>query len=163
MRQMLLVAVLVAPVQALADDYPSDAGGKDRLCAAIGDTPNIAVGPRDRMFFNEECSCVPGKGCGYAGAPRWRAQLQRFAEAQAVENQRKATKEAQRKERWRKITPARKATAEARAAFWKCTDEAGVICAQELITLRDACEANGLRQVWGDGRNGGPGDECYKR
>jgi hypothetical protein len=33
---------------------------KDRLCQAISETPNVAVPPRDRAFFQDHCACFDG-------------------------------------------------------------------------------------------------------
>jgi len=43
----------------------------DRLCRAIGDTPNVAVPPRDRAFFQDHCACLIGE-CAYKGGTRHR-------------------------------------------------------------------------------------------
>lgn len=43
----------------------------DRLCQAIGDTPKIAVPPRDRAFFEDHCTCLDDE-CVYTGGARYK-------------------------------------------------------------------------------------------
>ena len=62
--------VLAAPLLLVAVPVSTQVSN-DRLCRAIGDTPNVAVPPRDRAFFQDHCECLIGE-CAYHGGTRHR-------------------------------------------------------------------------------------------
>ncbi len=99
----------------------------DKLCEAIGDSPRIAVPPRDLLWFREHCDCYPTLGCAALGTPRMKelreeaaakvarmkeqeARLKREA-AEKRARQEKAAK-AEARERERREQPIREALRE---------------------------------------------------
>src|SRR5689334_12640577 len=62
MRAIVLMvccgSLTLAGSRALAVDYTPD-----EMCSAIGETPNVAVPPLDRIYFKKNCACVPRHGC----------------------------------------------------------------------------------------------------
>ncbi len=60
------VALLV-----LVGSTSADTISDDRLCQAIGNTPNDAVPPQDRAFFEDNCFCYRGD-CAYRDSPRYK-------------------------------------------------------------------------------------------
>jgi hypothetical protein len=64
--------LVIAAVAAISAGRSSAADiSNDRLCRAIGETPNVAVPPRDRAFFQDHCECLIGE-CAYKGSARHR-------------------------------------------------------------------------------------------
>lgn len=162
-RLKLLLAVFAAALfsTAVASDYPMEPDEKDKLCDVIGDTPNIAVPPRDRLWFRENCTCYEGLRCGYLGSAAFRSLAGRHVEAarQAEENRKRAA--AEQREAARKRVPlvakGRAATVNVRAAFWKCSNTSGLDCTREIEALEAACKTHKLRiRQWDS-----PADECY--
>jgi hypothetical protein len=67
------LALALSPALVAAEHYSDD-----ELCRAIGETPNAALQPRDRLFFEKKCSCVVRYGCAATASKRWREiKLQR--------------------------------------------------------------------------------------
>lgn len=66
-----MVKVILALVVVLLAVPAHGQISNDRLCKAIGDTPNVAVPPRDRAFFQDHCECLIGE-CVYKGGARYR-------------------------------------------------------------------------------------------
>ncbi len=92
---------VVFPVTALCSDYPTAPEKKDKLCEAIGETSKIAVQPRDRVWFGEQCRCLEGVGCGAPGSRRFSARIenQKKTQARARAAQAKALAEQTARER----------------------------------------------------------------
>ncbi len=65
MSARIVVAALACGL--VGENTSAETISKDRLCQAIGDTPNIAVPPRDRAFFQDRCECIRGV-CAYIGS-----------------------------------------------------------------------------------------------
>ncbi len=121
----------------------------DDLCRAIGQTRENALQPRDRLFFEEKCTCYPDYGCMARGSPkdiatRSAVEKDRAAKQKAAEEGRAA-----RAERAKKAAKAkREKTAKERAAYAACIKGGDPICGDEGQRLKDACAAVGLS---GDG------------
>jgi hypothetical protein len=148
----LIASILPAAVLA-GDDFPTDREEADKFCEAIGETPNVAVPPRERMWFKDNCTCAGELGCGKIGSKRLSARLAAYEAA-------KEKKQAEAAATAARVGPAREATAGLRAAFWRCSDSP---IAQDCNALADrleaACKKHGLRTSWGN-RNA---DDCYRQ
>lgn len=149
------VAVAVASL-ALAADYSDD-----DLCRVIGDSPTVAVPPRDRLFLEKNCVCYGPAGCAAPGSPRDKAIQDRLARALAAEKQRQeaelaaakqrqVAEEAARKEARKRRVAADAKTEPLRKAYWACAyDQINMDCREQLKALRKACEATG-QYKWGE-------------
>src|SRR6266496_4654684 len=127
--QVIALVVPLIAQPAVAEDYSDD-----DLSRAVGDTPKVAVQPRDRLFFEKHCACVPEFGCAEAGSPRWKALQERYSASQARhEEERKA-------ERQRKATAERKAKDKrfAREAARRAKEREEAARAEALASRRDA-------------------------
>jgi hypothetical protein len=133
MRMMIIAVIAVLAGSARAGDYPTDPEKMDRFCEAIGQTPNIAVPPRDRLWLSENCICLPYTGCGHMDSKRFGERMAVVARAQDVEKKEReqkaaAAKVAAEKRRTKEVAAAkvlagrRDATAELRTAYWECSD-----------------------------------------
>lgn len=130
------LALVLVPVIAAAGEFPTTPDEMDKFCEAIGETPNVAVSPRERMWFKDHCVCRTAVGCGAPGTARFiarsesaAAHLRAQAEAAREQSKRRAAKarddaaRAQRAaaEEPRRVERARAATAALRQAFWACS------------------------------------------
>jgi hypothetical protein len=61
----------LAPKRELAQKLPPSGpeSQEDRLCRAIGDSRELSLQPRDRVFFEDKCLCVSG-ACALKDSPR---------------------------------------------------------------------------------------------
>lgn len=144
-----VLGVLLLSCRASAADYSDD-----DLCRAIGQTPVIALQPRDRLFMEQKCACYEG-GCAAIGSPRASAfEKQQQAETARLKRE-KAEADRQLAES-KKQSAARVGAARAkhdaavaqtnplRKAYWDCTYEpASPGCRDQLVALQEACEATG--------------------
>lgn len=131
--------LITAPLVASPDDYLTDPNRQDKLCQVIGETPNIAVPPRDRLWASEHCACDSRLGCGRPGSYRYdslmsaarKADLDRRRAARAAEKKRlveelesdmkqRAEEAAAAKKRAPAVVAGRKATADLRKSYWAC-------------------------------------------
>ncbi len=71
---MTRFVIVAAILTSLASGPQAAEVSYDRLCRAIGDTPNVAIPPRDRAFFEDHCECLIGE-CAYKGGTRHRQLL----------------------------------------------------------------------------------------
>ena len=150
---------------AVSQSYPAAPDEADKLCEAIGETPTIAVPPRDRLWFKESCVCAGPAGCGHIRSDRFqrriaaakRAADKAVADQRTAEEKRKAAARAHAE----KIRPGRERTAALRVAFWRCDDAARhgfVDCDSEAKALEAECERYGLRASrWGHRT-----DDCFR-
>jgi hypothetical protein len=65
-RTALLAALPLAPLLAFAGEAK-----ESRLCRAIGETKNISLQPRDRVFFEDRCACFKDT-CVAKGTLEWK-------------------------------------------------------------------------------------------
>lgn len=162
MRFGCLLILAGIPWAVVASEYPTNPEEQDKLCEAIGETPNIAVPPRDRLFMKENCTCAGETGCGKLGSKRFSDRLdaanraaaeQAARRAKANEAARAATAEARRADQARREAVAkrkaaaaagRKRTAEKRINYFECTAGSAGSCDDLLASLKSACKANGL-------------------
>jgi hypothetical protein len=132
---------------ATAADY-----SPDDLCRAIGETPVVALQPRDRLYLEKNCECVASLGCAARGGAR-ATKLRKIADetraAERAAERNVAAKEAeqrraaQEKER-RRRAKANAATADLRKTFVACqADVSRLECRNELVALQDACDTAG--------------------
>jgi hypothetical protein len=64
MKKLVISGLLLALVAPALGQISND-----RLCRAIGATPNVAVPPRDRAFFEDNCDCINDE-CAFKGSAR---------------------------------------------------------------------------------------------
>jgi hypothetical protein len=139
------VFVLVAPVTAFGDDYPTSPDKKDQLCEIVPETPSIAVPPRDRLWFQEHCVCEDMRvGCGAPNSARYyrriravltaerkrrmaeaAAEKKRLREAEAAYLKEQAEQAEAEKNRAPAVAAGRRATSELRRAYWACATPLG--------------------------------------
>jgi hypothetical protein len=154
LRRTFVVAALVMPLASIgADTYPADLENQDKLCEVTGEAPNVSVPPRDRLWFKENCTCLPRVGCGKSGSKRLATRME---VEKAVAEQRRV--EAQK--RGGRVVAARKAVRKERAAFWKCSDDPNgtVDCLRASEVLEAACKKHGLSVSYG-----GMSGDCYRK
>lgn len=146
---LLLVCAFARP--AIADDARGEKFSNDDLCRAIGETPRVAVQPRDRLFFEKKCACTDGV-CGERGSSALSAR------AAAARRERTLAK-AQAAASIVRIAKARTATSREREAFEACrSSQAFEQCAAPTTkALEAACRKHGLRAL----RITSVTDECY--
>lgn len=53
MKKLAVAVVFFAASNVVAAEYSDD-----DLCRAIGETPRVALQPRDRLFFEKKCTCL---------------------------------------------------------------------------------------------------------
>jgi hypothetical protein len=166
MRLLALAVLVLAPVFAFSGDYPTNPEEQDKFCEAIGETPNVAVPPRDRLWLKENCVCERMGACGKAGSKRYARRVQvaldasiaenkaRIAELKAEEERQRAAEEARRAAEAKRrdarkrhaalVAAVRTKTAQLRQAYWACTAEPSIDCNAPYDTLIAACNAKGV-------------------
>lgn len=115
---------LLACAPAEAADY-----SPDDLCRAIGQTPNIAVTPRDRLFLEKSCAGFSyGLGCAAKGSKTAKGLARREAEERARREREDAEYRAQQERKaaeLRSLCDALIAAADARLACERELELAG--------------------------------------
>jgi hypothetical protein len=140
---------------AQAADYPTKPDKMDKLCEVIGESPNPSVPPKDRLWFKENCTCLPITGCGNPGSARLQSRIdatakrlaaekaaegKRLAAERAAEEKRLAAEKAAREEQLARIHAAWPATSAERRAYRACLSTPGTsTCAEEQNALTAAC------------------------
>jgi hypothetical protein len=164
------------------DGYPADPEEQDKLCEAIGNTPNVAVPPRDRLFLAEHCTCESALSihdgetdCGAKSSARYKTRIESAddvrkklaefrakakADAAAAEAAADEARRAAAAERAKNVAPARQATTVLRRAFWECSDSLEAQdCNPIFDRLKAECTRRGLRATWDDSSR----DDCFRK
>jgi len=59
MKKLIIAGLLISLAgPTYGSDYPTKPAEKDRLCRAMAETRAIAMQPRDRVFWEDECTCA---------------------------------------------------------------------------------------------------------
>jgi hypothetical protein len=143
---LLALALCLVPVLAQGEDpYPTIPDDQDYLCETIARSGGTAVPPRDRLWFQQTCTCTEAGICGRPGSKRYAARVKAGpSEAQA---QREA---AARVTAWRRS--ALQSTERLRQAYRACR-AGGTNCEAQMVALEEGCKLVGLL-TW---------DECLAR
>jgi hypothetical protein len=143
---LIALALWVVPGLAPAEDpYPTIPDDQDYLCETIARAGGTAVPPRDRLWFQQTCTCTEAGICGRPGSRRYAARVK--AGPGEVQAQKEA---AARVTAWRRS--ALQSTEGLRQAYRACRGN-GTNCEAQMVALEEGCRLVGLL-TW---------DECLAR
>jgi hypothetical protein len=137
LRALVTACLLVAATATSAETKD------DRLCRAIGETKTVALQPRDRIFFEDNCECVQWRDTPLGCAKKKGSHVKKLrADAAAMEaayqetERKRAAEVAAKVKREKELTPA---IIDACNAYNRCVYTAGVTCGAEHDKYEALC------------------------